>query len=78
MSFVAPLEAFLDIELDRPVSPWPVHRVGLMPVRVSTSVNWRCPEGDFECGVGDYQEDALPPRLDENPGRLWPDARAPL
>jgi hypothetical protein len=72
ISFVARLQAFLDVELDQPVPPCPVHRVGLMPVRLSTSVHWRCPEGDFRCRVGDYQDALWPPSPDEDPGRVAP------
>lgn len=72
MSFVARLQAFLDVELDRPVPPCPVHRVGLTPVRVNTSIHWRCPKCDFSCRVGDYQEALWPPSPDEDPGRVAP------
>lgn len=67
IAFVERLQAFLDLDLDRPVPPCPVHGVGLMPVRVSASVHWRCPNGDFCCPVGGYVERLWPPGPDEDP-----------
>jgi hypothetical protein len=72
INFVARLQAFLDVELDRPVPPCPVHRMGLMPVRVDEGVHWRCPEGDFRCRIGDYPDALWPPSSDEDPGRIAP------
>jgi hypothetical protein len=61
INFVARLQAFLDVELDRPVPPCPRHGVGLVPGRVGSAVHWHCHEGDFECRVGDYSEALWPP-----------------
>ena len=70
INFTARLQAFLDVELDRPVPPCPVHRVGLTPVRVDQVVHWRCPECDFGCRIGDYQDALWPPGPEEEPGRI--------
>lgn len=72
ISFAERLQAFLDVELDRPVPPCPVHRVGLTPIRVADAVAWRCPEGDFRCSIGDYQEALWPPAPEEDPDLLAP------
>src|ERR1700757_4509292 len=40
INFVARLQAFLDLELDRPVPPCPVHGVALGPVRDDDVVHW--------------------------------------
>ena len=72
ISFVARLQAFLDIELDRPVPPCPNHQAGLVPIRVGDAVEWRCPEGDFRARVGDYQEALWPPGSDEDPTNIGP------
>jgi hypothetical protein len=72
ISFAARLQAFLDLELDRPVPPCPVHRVGLVAVRAGNAVDWRCEAGDFQCQVGGYQEALWPPGADEDPGRIGP------
>lgn len=72
INFAARLQAFLDVELDRPVPPCPVHRVGLVPVRAGDAVHWGCPAGDFQCRVGDYQDALWPPGVDEDAGRIAP------
>lgn len=72
INFVARLQAFLDIELDRPVPPCPNHQVGLVPIRAGDEVEWRCPEGDFRARVGDYQEALWPPGPDEDLGNIGP------
>jgi hypothetical protein len=72
ISFAERLQAFLDVELDRPVPPCPVHRVGLMAGRVGDAVHWRCPAGDFACRVGAYQDALWPPSPDEDPHRIGP------
>jgi hypothetical protein len=72
VNFTARLQAFLDVELDRPVPPCPVHRVGLTPVRVDEVVHWRCPAGDFGCRIGDYQYALWPPGPHEDPARIAP------
>ena len=72
INFAARLQAFLAVELDRPVRPCPVHRVCLTPVRVDQLVHWRCPACDFGCRVGDYQDALWPPGPDEDPGRIGP------
>jgi hypothetical protein len=61
ISFAARLQAFLDVELDRPAPPCPAHGLGLAAVRVGDAVCWRCPAGDFECRVGEYQDALWPP-----------------
>jgi hypothetical protein len=66
ISFAERVQAFLDVELDRPVPPCPSHRVGLTPVRVEDAVRWRCPEGDFTCAIGEYREALWPPTSDED------------
>jgi hypothetical protein len=72
ISFAARLQAFLDVELDRPVPPCPNHGVGLIPSRAGDVVEWRCPEGDFQARVGDYLDALWPPRPDEEPGKIAP------
>jgi hypothetical protein len=72
INFAARLQAFLDVELDRPVPLCPVHRVGLGAVRVGDAVHWCCPAGDFQCRVGAYQEALWPPSPDEDPHRIGP------
>jgi hypothetical protein len=69
VNFVARLQAFLDVELDTPVPPCPRHHVSLAPIRAGSAVHWQCPEGDFECAVGDYLENLWPPAADaQRPG----------
>jgi len=72
INFVARLQAFLDVELDRPVPPCPLHRAGLVPFRVGELVHWRCEAGDFQCRVGDYEAALWPPGPDEDPSRIAP------
>jgi hypothetical protein len=72
INFAARLQAFLGVELDGPVPPCPGHRVGLVPCRVGDAVHWRCPAGDFQCRVGDYQDALWPPGPDEDPHRIGP------
>ena len=72
ISFVARLQAFLSVELDRPVPPCPNHGVGLIPSRAGDVVEWRCPEGDFQARVGDYLHELWPPQPDEDPGKIAP------
>ncbi len=72
INFVARLQAFLDVELDRPVPPCPVHAVALGPVRSDDAVGWRCPFGDFQCRVGDYQEALWPPSPGEDRHGIGP------
>jgi hypothetical protein len=72
INFAARLQAFLDIELDRPVPPCPLHRVGLVPFRVGELVHWRCEAGDFQCRVGDCEAALWPPGPDEDPDRIAP------
>jgi hypothetical protein len=72
INFASCLQAFLDVELDRPVPPCPVHVVGLVPVRLRDAVHWRCPAGDFQCRVGDYQDALWPPGLDDYAHRIGP------
>jgi hypothetical protein len=72
LNFADQLRVFLDTELDRPVPPCPNHLAGLVPVRVDDTVEWRCPEGDFRCRVGDYEEALWPPGLQEDPGNVAP------
>jgi hypothetical protein len=72
ISFAARLQAFLDVELDRPVPPCPNHGVGLIPSREGDVVEWRCPERDFQARVGDYLHALWPPRPDEEPSKIAP------
>ncbi len=72
INFAARLQAFLDIELDRPVPPCPNHQIGLVPVRAGDVVDWCCPEGDFRSRVGDYQEALWPPGPDEESRNIAP------
>jgi hypothetical protein len=72
INFTSRLQAFLDVELDQPVPPCPVHRVGLTAVRIGEVVHWRCPANDFTCRIGDYQEALWPPGWDEDAGLLAP------
>jgi hypothetical protein len=72
INFAARLQAFLDVELDGPVPPCPTHRTGLVPIRLGHSVEWRCPSGDFQCRVGDYEEALWPPGLDEEQRVMGP------
>jgi hypothetical protein len=72
ISFAARLQAFLDVELDRPVPPCPVHAVGLAVVRVDDVVYWRCPAGDFQCRLGEYQDALWPPAPTEDRHRVGP------
>lgn len=69
---MARLQAFLDVELDRPVPLCPRHGVGLVPIRVGSAVHWRCHEGDFECRVGDYSEALWPPDPEEGTNGVAP------
>lgn len=72
INFAARLQAFLDIELGTPIPPCPTHRVGLTATRLGDAAGWRCPEGDFECRIGDYEDALWPPSPDEARGRIAP------
>lgn len=72
ISFAARLQAFLDVELDRPVPPCPNHGFGLIPTRVGDAVEWRCPKADFQARVGDYLHALWPPGPDEPQGEIAP------
>jgi hypothetical protein len=61
ISFAARLQAFLDVELDRPVPPCPAHGLGLAAARANDEVYWRCAAGDFQCRIGEYQDALWPP-----------------
>ena len=72
ISFAARLQAFLDVELDRPVPPCPNHRMALIPSRAGEAVKWRCPEGDFEAPVGEYLHALWPPGPEEESKAVAP------
>lgn len=72
LSFVAHLQALLDLEFDGPVPTCPCHAAGLVAVRSGAEVHWRCDAGDFECRVGDYQEALWPPGPDDEPRGITP------
>ncbi len=63
VDFVSRLQAFLDIELERPVPFCPHHQIGLSAVRAGDHVIWSCPDGDFKCDVGEYELAAFWPPI---------------
>ncbi len=85
INFAARRQAFLDVEFDRPVPPCPVHRTGLVAVRVGDAVHWRCQAGDFQCPVGGFgvepRDDRWAARIKIRPGADEPaicEAAAPI
>jgi len=50
--------------------PCPDHGSGLVLGRADDELRWRCPHGDADCAVGDYQELLWPPRSEYHAGSL--------
>ncbi|MGC2192390.1 MAG: hypothetical protein WA751_08665 [Candidatus Dormiibacterota bacterium] len=62
------LQAWLVAALGAEVPPCPTHRGALSPARTDALPEWRCPEGDLNCLIGDYRDAIWPPGPDERPG----------
>jgi len=62
------LQAWLVAGLGAEVPPCPTHRGALSPSRTDVQPEWRCPEGDLNCAIGDYRDAIWPLGLDERPG----------
>lgn len=64
-SFAAELQHVLDPVLEVGVPPCPSHPRVLVAGRSLDLIEWQCPEGDFGCALGEYQEALWPPGPDE-------------
>ena len=64
-SFAAELQHVLQPVLQVGVPPCPSHTRVLVARRTLDLIEWQCPEGDFGCAVGEYQEALWPPGPDE-------------
>lgn len=56
------VQAHVDACWEVALPPCPDHDVGLVATRAGDEVRWRCPDGDVDCAVGDYDELLWPPR----------------
>ena len=64
-SFAAELQHVLHPVLEVGVPPCPSHVRALVARRTLDLIEWQCPEGDFGCALGEYQEALWPPGPDE-------------
>jgi len=64
-SFAAELQQVLQPALPVGVPPCPSHSRVLEARRTLDMIEWQCPEGDFGCALGEYQEALWPPGPDE-------------
>jgi hypothetical protein len=60
-TFAVELQEVLRPALRVGVPPCPSCARVLVPKRTPGRIEWQCPEGDFNCRVGDYQEALWPP-----------------
>lgn len=65
--FAGDLQAWLVADLGVELPPCPTHFGALGPSRIDGQPEWRCPEGDLNCLIGDYRDAIWPPGLDERP-----------
>lgn len=61
LEFASRVQAVIGEMLDRPVPSCPAHGLGLASTRVGDQIAWVCPEDDFRCGVGEYEQSAFWP-----------------
>ena len=66
--FAAELQGVLEPVLGVGAPPCPSHAGALVARRSLDLIEWQCPEGDFRCALGDYQEALWPPGADERDG----------
>jgi hypothetical protein len=64
-TFAAELQEMLQPALRVGVPPCPAHARILVPRRIPDRIEWQCPEGDFSCSLGGYQEALWPPGPEE-------------
>ena len=64
-TFAAELQEMLQPALRVGVPPCPAHARILVPRRIPDRIEWQCPEGDFSCNLGEYQEALWPPGPEE-------------
>ena len=64
-TFAAELQEMLQPDLRVGVPPCPAHARILVPRRIPDRIEWQCPEGDFTCNLGEYQEALWPPGPEE-------------
>ncbi len=64
-AFAAELQEVLQPALQVGVPPCPSHARHLVARRTLDSIEWQCPEGDFSCSLGEYQEALWPPGAGE-------------
>ena len=64
-TFAAELQEMLQPDLRVGVPPCPAHARILVPRRIPDRIEWQCPEGDFSCNLGEYQEALWPPGPEE-------------
>jgi hypothetical protein len=70
LRFAGALQAWLVAALGAEVPPCPTHGGALSPSRTDVQPEWRCPEGDLNCVIGDYRDAIWPPGPDERPGEV--------
>ncbi len=61
MTFVADLQLHLSRVYRRPVPACPLHDHSLVCETTADGVEWVCPDAEWRCAVGDYEEQAWPP-----------------
>jgi hypothetical protein len=66
--FAGALQAWLVAALGAEVPPCPTHGGALSPSRPDVQPEWRCPEGDLNCVIGDYRHAIWPPGPEERRG----------
>jgi hypothetical protein len=62
--FMASAQEYVSVTLGRPVPCCPQHDHALRPCCAGNQVGWECPEGEWRCRVGDYEEEAWPLELE--------------
>lgn len=65
-AFAAELQDVLQPALQVGVPPCPSHARVLVARRTLDLIEWQCPEGDFSCRLGAYEEALWPPGPDES------------
>lgn len=65
MAVAERVQAHIDAAWDVALPPCPDHRVGLRADRAGDAIHWRCPDGDVDCAVGDYDQLLWPPRVED-------------
>ena len=66
IAVVEQVQGHIDAGWDVALPPCPDHAAGLVPVRAGNEVRWRCPHGDADCAVGDYDDLLWPPHPEDH------------